>query len=419
MSDFWLTKITKIGVMFVTLSITVSCSMQGQEQTKNQLEELQGQILVWVEMSTKSDKNPKDTNKIAFEDSIEEFKELYPQVQVFVKYFSPGESIELFELHAKRGDGPDMLLAYSDYQIVKLIKNKELRAIDEFEIDYSWFSDETIKQVRYQNETYGLPMYLSTQVLCYNKDKVKKTPKTLQELIEQARQGYSVGLVSGLAETFWGTGIFGGKLFDDSGRFALSEDGGWVKWMEWLIEAQNEPNFILSKKKEVLQQAFIEGKLAYLTCSSDLISYFIETMGKSKLGVTLLPAEANQPATPLLQVEVSFFNRDSAPNQTRLAVKLAKFLSNREQQEQTQAAIHFIPSNQNVTLNRQLFPLRAMMQDQSRTAVSIGLDELEKLKVINKAGNIFYQKVLEGEMTPEQAARELTQTVNHQVEDRE
>ncbi len=187
MSDFWLTKITKIGVMFVTLSITVSCSMQGQEQTKNQLEELQGQILVWVEMSTKSDKNPKDTDKIAFEDSIEEFKGLYPQVQIFVRYFSPEESIELFELHAKRGDGPDMLLAHSSYQIVQLIKNKELRAIDEFEINYSQFSDETIKQVRYKDKTYGLPIYLSTQVLCYNKDKVKETPKTLQELIEQAR----------------------------------------------------------------------------------------------------------------------------------------------------------------------------------------------------------------------------------------
>ena len=411
MSDYWL---TKIALMLVTLSIAVSCSMQGQEQTKNQLEELQGQILVWIEMSTESNKNPKDTDKIAFEDSIEEFKGLYPQVQIFVRYFSPEESIELFELHAKRGDGPDMLLAHSSYQIVQLIKNKELRAIDEFEINYSQFSDETIKQVRYKDKTYGLPIYLSTQVLCYNKDKVKETPKTLQELIEQARQGYSVGLVSSLAETFWGTGIFGGKLFDDSGQFALSEAGGWARWMEWLIKAQKEPNFILSKKKEVLQQAFIEGKLAYLTCSSDLIPYFIETMGKSKLGVTLLPSEGNQPATPLLQVGVSFFNRDSAPNQTRLAVKLAKFLSNREQQAQTQAAIHFIPSNQNVTLNRQLFPLRAMMQDQAKTAVSISLDDLEQLEVIRKNGNIFYQKMLEGEMTPEQAASKLTQTVNRQ-----
>ena len=392
--------------MLVTLSIAVSCSMPGKYQTKNQFEELQGQILVWMELE----------NKSAFENNIEEFKELYPQIQIFVKYFSPGESIELFELQAKRGAGPDLLLAYSDYQIVQLIKNQELRAIDEFEIDYSRFSDEMIKQVRYQDKIYGLPIFLSTQLLCYNKDKVKQTPKTLQKLIEQARKGYSVGLVSSFAKTFWGTGIFGGKLFDDSGRFALSEGGGWARWMEWLIEAKNEPNFILSKKREVLQQAFVEGKLAYLTCSSQLIPYFIETMGPNKLGVSLLPAEANQPATPLLQVGVSFFNSDSTLNQTRLALKLAQFLSNREQQEQTQAAIHFIPSNQNVTLNRQLFPLRAIMQDQSKNAVSIALDNIEEFKVIKKDGDSFYQQVLQGEMTAEQAAIELTETVNRQFE---
>ncbi len=407
MSDFWLTKITKIGLMLVTLSIAISCNIQGKYQTKNQFEELQGQILVWIELQ----------NKSAFEDNIEEFKELYPQIQIFVKYFSPGESIELFELQAKRGAGPDLLLAYSDYQIVQLIKNKELRAIDEFEIDYSRFSDEMIKQVRYQDKIYGLPIFLATQLLCYNKDKVKQTPKTLQKLIEQARKGYSVGLVSSFAETFWGTGIFGVRLFDDSGRLALSEGRGWARWMEWLVEAQNEPNFILSKKREVLQQAFVEGKLAYLTCSSQLIPYFIETMGPNKLGVSLLPAEANQPATPLLEVGVSFFNSDSTLNQTRLALKLAKFLSNREQQEQTQAAIPIIPSNKNVRFNQKLFPLRSTLHEQSKNAVSISLDERENLAVIVQEGNSVYKKVLEGEISSEEAVARLSQTFNRQLEE--
>ena len=413
MTKYWL---KKIGLILLTLYITVACSLQEKYQTENQLEDLQGQILVWVEMPAKYYKNQQDNKKIAFGDSIEEFKELYPQSQIFVKYFSPGEIIKLFDLQAKRGAGPDILIAHSSSQIIELIENKRLRAIDEFEINYSRFSDETLKQVRYQDKTYGLPISLSTQVLCYNKDKVKETPKTLDEIIEQARQGYSVGLASSLAETFWGTGIFGGKLFDDSGQFALSEAGGWARWMEWLIQAQNEPNLIISKKKEILQQAFVEGKLAYLTCSTDLIPYYIKTLGQNKLGVTLLPAKANQPATPLLQVRVSFFNRYSHPNQTRLAVKLANFLSNREQQAQIQAAIHFIPSNQNVSLNRQLFPLRAIMQDQAQTAISISLDDLEQLRLIRKDGNIFYQKVLEGEMTPEQAASKLTKAFERQFE---
>ena len=414
MSDHWL---PKLGLIFATFTIAVSCNVQDRDRTKNQPEDLQGAIIMWVEVPNESSLIFSNDN--VFQDRIEEFKELYPQTKVFVKYFSPGESLKLFAAQAKQGSGPDLLLVNSTSQIIqliKLIKEQEFRAIDEFEIDNSRFSDETVKQVRYRDKTYGLPISLSTQLLCYNKDKVQKTPITLEDLIEQARQGYSVGMVSSLAETFWGTGIFGGKLFDDSGQLALSESEGWIRWMKWLKESQNEPNLILNKKKEILHQAFVEGKLAYLTCSSDLIPYFIEIMGNDKLGVTLLPAKANQPATPLLQVSALFFNRDSTFNQTRLAIKLAMFLSNREQQAQIQAAIHFIPSNQNVTLNRPLFPRRAIMHDQSRTALSISLDKLEGLDLISKEGNIFYQKVLEGEITPEQAASELTQIVNRQFE---
>ncbi|MDJ0902719.1 MAG: extracellular solute-binding protein [Xenococcus sp. MO_188.B8] len=414
MSKYWL---KKIGLMLVTFSLAISCSMQGQDRTKNQLEELQGEILVWLEMSTESNPNLEDPHKIVFEDSLEEFKELYPRIKVFVKYFARGESIELFESQAKRGAGPDILLVYSNYPIVQLIKNKNLRAIDEFEINLSQFSDEIIKQVRYRDKIYGLPIYLSTQVLCYNKEHIKTTPKTLAELIEQARQGHSVGLVSGLGETFWGAGIFGGSLFDDSGRLAMNVNGGWARWMRWLKEAQNEPNFILSNKKEVLRRSFIQGKLAYLVCSTDVIPDFVEAMGKDRLGVTMLPTQGNQPATPLVNVGVSFFNRDSSPNQTQIALKLANFLSNREQQEQTQAAIPIIPSNKNVRFNQKLFPLRSTLHEQSKNAVSISLDERENLAVIVQEGNSVYKKVLEGEISPEEAVARLSQTFNRQLEE--
>ena len=414
MAKYWL---KKIGLILLTLSIAVACSMQGRDQTRNQLEELQGEILVWLEMSTESNPNLEDPHKIVFEDSLEEFKELYPRIKVFVKYFDRGESIELFESQAKRGAGPDILLVYSNYPIVQLIKNKNLRAIDEFEINLSQFSDEIIKQVRYRDKIYGLPIYLSTQVLCYNKEQIKTTPKTLAELIEQARQGHSVGLVSGLGETFWGAGIFGGSLFDDSGRLAMNVNGGWAGWMRWLKEAQNEPNFILSNKKEVLRRSFIQGKLAYLVCSTDVIPDFVEAMGKDRLGVTMLPTQGNQPATPLVNVGVSFFNRDSSPNQTQIALKLANFLSNREQQEQTQAAIPIIPSNKNVRFNQKLFPLRSTLHEQSKNAVSISLDERENLAVIVQEGNSVYKKVLEGEISPEEAVARLSQTFNRQLEE--
>ena len=160
----------------------------------------------------------------------------------------------------------------------------------------------------------------------------------------------------------------------------------------------------------------MEGKLAYLTCASFWIPQLSEALGKDKLGATLLPGETNQPATPALSASLLLFNQASSPNQARLALKLAQFLTNVEQQKQVQAAVPFIPSNKNVTLNRQLFPIRATLLDQSRTAAAFSLDDAEKIETIKDYGDILYRKILAGEITPDEAATQLDQTVNRQFE---
>ncbi|MGK7873832.1 MAG: extracellular solute-binding protein [Xenococcaceae cyanobacterium] len=412
MSNRWFSN--KMWLILATL-LLAACSSQSKLQSPNkQPELLQGQILVWEEMPSGLTKTQNSKIQKRFRDTVEKFTKLYPRVKVVIKLFPSRQILKPFELQVKRGAGPDLLLVYSSNKILRLIKAGTLRALDDSEIDQSQFRVEALKQARYQGQLYGLPIYLSTQVLCYNKDKVKELPRTLPELIEQARRGYSVGLHSGFTETFWGTGIFGGQLFDAQGRVILAEGGGWVKWMEWLKEAQNEPNFILSDDAQALQQAFVEGKLAYLTCRTGWIPYFGAALGKDKLGATLLPGEANQPATPVLFTGVFLFNRASSPNQNRLALKLAQFLTNVQQQKRIEAAVPFIPSKKKVTFNRDLFPLRAALLDQSRTAVAVSLDNAEKAELIEDYGEILYQQVLAGEIAPDEAATKLTQTVKRQ-----
>ena len=412
-SNYW----RKIGVILAIVLLTSSCNTQSKHQSKNkQPEHLQGQILLWAEIPFSFTKAQSSKNNKVFKDVMEEFRELYPQVQVFVKLFPWGQMWEPFELQVKRGAGPDLLMVQANTKIPRLIETGVLKALDESQVDKSRFRSQDLKQVRYQGKLYGLPMHLSTSVLCYNKDRVKELARTLPELIEQARKGYSVGVHSGFVQTFWGTGVFGGQLFDDRGRVILAEGGGWAKWMEWLQEAQNEPNFILSKDAEALQQAFVEEKLTYLTCASEWIPHFIEALGKDKLGATLLPGETNQPATPTLWISVLLFNQASSPNQTRLALKLAQFLTNDEQQKQIEAAVPFIPSNKNVTVNRRLFPIRATLLDQAQSGRAFSLDEAEKIEAIQNYGETLYRKILAGEITPDEAATQLTQTVNRQFE---
>ena len=406
----------KIGLILLLLLFASSCKTQPEQQiTDNQTEMLQGKISFWVEMSPQLTEDPERMSQKVFQNLITEFSELHPQVQIFAKSV-PQENIwELFEAQGKMGAGPDILLVSATSDVPRLIQEGLLRAIDNSAVDQSQFRSEGLNTVRYQGQFYGFPLMLSTQVLCYNRDKVQELPRTLSELIEQARRGYSVGLHSGFSETFWGTGIFDDRQIDDSSGVILSQIKAWGQWMEWLKNARDEPNFIVSSDAIALQQAFVEGKLAYLTCKAAWIDDFREVLGSERVGAMLLPGEANQPATPLLESGILIFNRASNSNQYRLALKLAQFLTNVEQQEQIEAAVPFIPSNQKVMLNQQLFPLRKILLEQSKISLGITLDHVEKVELIEEYGNILYRQVLNGELSPDEAVTKLAQIVNSQV----
>ena len=408
--------IAKIGLILISLLLALSCNTQDEKVVNNQPEPLQGQILLWSEMPRRLTEAQSSGAQKVLKDLIGVFSELHPQVQVFVEFRPASQIWEQFESQVNRGAGPDMLIVRASPEIAQLIQMKALRAIKDSEINRPQFRSEGLKQVSYQDRIYGFPLYLSTQVLCYNKNKVNKLPRTLTELIKQARKGYSVGLKSSFDDTFWGVGIFGGQLFDDRGRSILAQGGGWARWMKWLKEARNQPNFILSDNAEALRDAFVEGKLAYLTCETNWIAYFKEELGPDRLGATLLPGEADHPATPILESSVLLFNRASNANQHRLALELAEFLTNVEQQKQAKAATPLIPSNLNVTIDEELFPLRTTLRKQAKTGVSLALDDAAKLELIANYGNILYRQVLNGALAPEEAAAQLDRAVNRQFE---
>ncbi len=85
------------------------------------------------------------------------------------------------------------------------------------------------------------------------------------------------------------------------------------------------------------------------------------------------------------------FNQASSPNQTRLALKLADFLTNVEQQTQAEIEVPIIPSNKNVTLNQELFPIRATLIDQAQSGVAFSLDDGEKLTVLKSSVDIIFR----------------------------
>lgn len=369
-------------------------------------EQRQGTLLVWY---------PEEGNLTKLVGlGFQEFEKLNPQVTILEQAIPIDEIPERFFKQSQSGLGASVILIFSR-NIPRLVSEGVLGEIDRKNLDLSIYNPPTLKQVSYQGKIYGIPLGSRTRVLCYNQKKLqvstdpllKQPPTSLEGLVERARKGYSVGIVSSFEDTFWGMAIFGSYLWDDQGRLQPRLDG-WAKWLEWLKFASSQPNFILNRQRELLHEAFARGRLTYYVCNSIEIADLKNSL-QDDLRVALLPQDTQGKAAPILYTRVMVFNRNNSDNENRLGLALGKFLTNPEQQ--LQAIIQtesFIPTNRRVQIEGNLLPIESVLLQQSHNAVAVPLDDWEKLNKILEEGEFWYERAIAGEISSSTAAHQLT-----------
>ncbi len=394
---------------FVLLAVLLAACSQDLSEQPGQF---QGSLLIWHPFQGELVK----LVTLSFQD----FQQLNPDVDLVSEYIPQNELSSRFIKQAKDGLGASTIIDLAR-TIPELVKAGRIQSIDEKAINASTYFTPTLTQVRYQKKIYGVPLGSQVRILCYNQAKLaassnetfSQPPKHLAGLIERAQKGYSVGIVSAFEDTFWGMGLFGARFFDDQ-RLVKSQVEGWAKWLEWLKGASTQPNFILLRDRDILHNAFAQGQLAYYVCNTNEIADLKDVL-KDDLRVALLPEEGDRKATPLLYTKVMMLNRSDSPDETRLAVKLAKFMTNPEQQLQGIALTQsFIPTHKGVRIDRDLLPIEAVLLEQAKTAVAIPLDYLEQFIPVFERGELLYQQVLAGDIISSEAARQLSASINQQ-----
>lgn len=390
---------------FLLLLLVVSACDRAPSSPRQIEEQQKGRILVWHPFEGKEGD--------VLESILDEYSELHPDVKIVREYVPRDAMNDRFIQQTQSGLGPDLLINQYIY-IPELIEAGMLQIAHKDDIDPSQFLPAAIDQVQLQGKLYGIPLSVSLQVLCYNKAKVSQPPKTFDGLLQEAIAGRRVALISAFAETFWGAQAFGGYFFDKNGKVLLDR-GGWAVWVNWLKEAQNDPNFILSDDRHSLREAFEADTLAYYVCDSFEIPALKESLGAENLGVTLLPAQGGRPSGPPVITNTLMFSRASAVADRKLALRIAKFLTNPQQQLtlvlETESQI---PANKQVKVDKRLSPIEAVLLTQSKTSVSIPLDYIDRALAIVQQGDRLYKRVLAGDIEAQAAAEELTETINRQ-----
>jgi len=375
-------------------------SFQTKNITQNSpSKRLSGSILLWHDGTINEDQSQR---------TVRNYQQINPDVNIIVEIVRKEELLKRFLQQFRAGLSPNILL--TDYDLMfEFIRANSLMAIDPKIINLGDILPTALTQVTYQDKVYGIPGAIFTQVLCYNKNKVNKNqlPQTLDDILSQAKAGYTFGIPSSFEDTFWGIQIFGGKIFDDQGRFSL-KPGSWAAWMTWLQSAKTLPNIILSSSITALEKSFMQGNLDYFVCDAASIFDLKKTLKKDNLGVTILPGQPEHPAGPLLYSKVLVIPNNFSPRQTAITLDFARFITNKQQQQRGAMDIgSFIPPNRKIRLDARLFPIQATLEQQARNAVAIPLRDIPQTEIIFPIGETLYQQVLEGTISPNEGGEQL------------
>lgn len=354
---------------------------------------------------------------------LDRFATIYPNVNVLElsipiadSSMPPDEQLfEQFLYYARQGLGPDIIIIPAQWER-ELIDSHLIQDLTPYEtggeIDTSIYLTQAREMLRSSDHRiYALPLSLHTNALYYNTTLTDTPPQTLQALLDHAAEGKKVALNTSFPDAIWGIQAFGGQLFDDQGRVVLDQ-GGFANWLGWLKKAQNEPNVIVSRDETVLSTLFKDGEVTYYVGTSHQLLSLQNALGKENVGVATLPAGPNDTSGPMLEADVMMFNAASSPSQTRLALQLATFLSNVEQQTRLAREIGRIPSTP-VRSIQQIAPDVGNLVAQTRSAITIPTSYQPQLSDLVAHGDTLLVQVLEGVIEVQEAASQLTAYVNN------
>lgn len=382
------------SVLLLSL-LLVACNASGESPVS-------GRVLLWHGFN--------EEESVVLQDVLHQFGEIYGDVEVVSAAVPEGEFLLRYQNTASQGLGPDLLIGRSDW-IGELASAKFISDISGEVPETDAYLPGAVESLRLGEGLYGLPLSLYSVALYYNTDLVTTPATTLDELLLDAANEKEVALNTNFDEAFWGIQAFGGQLFDEEGRVILDQ-GGFANWLGWLKSAQEAPGMILNRDQVTLRDLFTNEKAAYYVAGPEELPILQEALGETAVGVAALPAGPNGPAGSLLRVEAIMFNPSSSTRQRQLALTLAKFLSNAEQNTVLMREMGRVPANKRVRVDPRAYP--AIDGFATGAHLAVPMSNLPQMETVRGLGQNSYIQVLQGVKDLTEAAYELTNQVNEE-----
>lgn len=300
-------------------SMLAGCGQSSQTSAEKDSKE----VVVW---SYLMDNEVEELDKIAQEWGKENGKK--------VKVIKDNSPFQSFLQAANSSKGPDLVFGLTHNNMGTFQQAGLLSEVPkDFANKEDYVNNTVWDAVSYDGKAYGVPMSMETYALFYNKDKVKEVPKTMEDLVKQAKAYGPSGFQFSVNEFYYGAAFvqsYGGYVFGGSNGTTKVDDIGLAN--DGAIKAYSYLQDLVQKDK--LMPADITSDIANSSFKSgDAIFYIGGPWDISgfkdagvNFGVVKLPKINNVDAKAFMGVQAGFVSSKS-PIQDD-AWSLMKYLAN-------------------------------------------------------------------------------------------
>ncbi len=269
---------------------------------------------------------------------------------------SEGDLFDPYRAEVSTGGGPSLFVGPND-SLGDDARGKLIADITELARGrIEGYGKQAIDAMSLDSKLYGLPESLRGMALFYNKDLVRETPKTTDELLNAVRGGTRIQVSLGCYNQWGFYGAYGARIFDNNLAIvntpqnqanltaAFTFLNGW-----WALARKAG----VPKSDADAAAPGKSGKRAATTNGTAKLSEFRKALG-DKLGVAPLPAGPKGAASPLLGADGYFFNPNNTSEVAQAALRVALFLSNAEGQKRMAEQADHVPARTGLIYNNSL-----------------------------------------------------------------
>lgn len=397
------------------LVILLGCSADRESPSNAKLE---GTINVLVSLDGSEDfaKGKLEEQALLAKQFAKDFEFVHPEVDIQIEIARETDLLMKVRDRHDYGLSPDLMLVRS--LAARNLYEAGLSRPATLTSDYNLKLNPGIYQrllIDDQNLT-GIPVFLFPQIACYNKERLTRSPDTLNQLLQLSEQGHEMGIELDMVNLFWTVGSWGGpsalQALSSNTTPHLLHQRGIQRWLAVLLQVGNHKNVKLFGDQEELVRGLISNRLDWITCRSSSLARLRNQMG-SRLGVWSLPSGPEGPPSPLLISKSWVYGKDSSSNQRRIAESFVRFSVNPVNQRYISLATEqMLPANQGVPIAVGRSPsLKAMIISEkqalhdgsaitTRNWNSVGYKQLRSVTQL-------VTEMIYGERSPNQTATEV------------